>query len=94
MSLAVRRSLAEIEKAHSEASAERNVAEQKLQDAVKKIQELEAKLEEEGRDSSDLDMLHQRLSEELEDERKQHIKDLADRDFTTDQTRKKYQGKY
>jgi hypothetical protein len=32
------------------------------------------------------------LSEELEDERKQHIKDLADRDFTADQTRKKYQG--
>jgi myosin protein heavy chain len=90
--IAVRRSLADIEKAQSEAIAERNVAEQKLQDAEKKVQELEAKLEEEGRESSDLDMLHQRLSEELEDERKQHIKDLADRDFTTDQTRKKYQG--
>jgi myosin protein heavy chain len=30
--------------------------------------------------------------EELEDERERHQKDLADRDFTIDQTRKKYQG--
>jgi hypothetical protein len=37
---------------------------------------LEAKLDEEGRESSDLGTLHQRLSEELEDERKQHLKIL------------------
>ena len=71
---------------------ERNAAEQRLQSADKKIRDLEAKLDEEGCESSDLGTLHQRLSEELEDERKQHLKDLADRDFTTDQTRKKYQG--
>ena len=37
-------------------------------------------------------MLRQHLVEELEDERERHQKDLADRDFTIDQTRKKYQG--
>jgi myosin protein heavy chain len=53
---------------------------------------LEAKLDEEGRESYDQGTLHQRLYEELEDERKQHLKDLAHHDFTTDQTRKRYQG--
>lgn len=88
----VRHSLGDVEKALSDAVTERNAAEQRLQITEKRIRDLEAKLEEEGRESSDLDMLHKRLSEELEDERKQHLKDLADRDFTTDQTRKKYQG--
>ena len=37
-------------------------------------------------------VLRQRLAEELEDEREQHQKDLSERDFTIDQTRKKYQG--
>jgi myosin protein heavy chain len=72
--------------------AERNAVEQRLQTAEKTIRDLEAKLDEEGRGTSDLDILRQRLSDELEDERKQHLKDLADRDFTADQTRKKYQG--
>lgn len=89
----VRKTLAEVEKTHSDVVAERNAAEQRVQITEKKIRDLEAKLEEEGRESTDLDQLHKRLSEELEDERKQHLKDLADRDFTTDQTRKKYQGR-
>ena len=82
-----------MERAHSEALTERSAAEQRLQLAEKKISDLETKLDEEGRESSDLDMLSRRLSDELEEERKQHLKDLADRDFTTDQTRKKYQGR-
>ncbi|KAF8737443.1 hypothetical protein AX14_012835 [Amanita brunnescens Koide BX004] len=41
-----------------------------------------------------LNELRQRLAEELDDERAQHQKDLAERDFTIDQTRKKYQGKF
>ena len=72
--------------------AERNTAEQRLQAAEKTIRDLEAKLDEEGRESSELDILRQRLSDELEDERKQQLKDLADRDFITDETRNKYQG--
>jgi hypothetical protein len=57
------------------------------------LQELEAKLEEDGRETSNLDELQRSLREELEEERKQHQKDLEERDFTTNQTRKKYQGK-
>jgi myosin protein heavy chain len=72
--------------------AEKNTVEQRLQTTEQTIRDLESKLDEEGRESSDLDILHQRLSEELANERKQHLKDLADRDFTADQTRKKYQG--
>lgn len=56
------------------------------------MKELERKLEEEGRESSDLELLRSRLAEEMEDERKQHQQDLAERDFLADQTRKKYQA--
>ncbi len=57
----------------------------------KKLRSMESKLEEEGREASDLAVIQKRLEEELEDEREQHQKDLAERDFTIDQTRKKYQ---
>jgi myosin protein heavy chain len=63
-----------------------------LQAAEQRVKELEARLEREGRGSSEQDVLQQRLAEELEDERKQHQNDLAECDFTADQTRKKYQG--
>lgn len=87
-----RRSLADAEKAQAEAVAQRKTAEDQLQELQDKLRELEARLEEEGRDSSDLDVLRQRLAEEMEDERKQHLQDIEERDFTIDQTRKKYQG--
>lgn len=87
-----RRALADAEKAHAEAINERNAAEEALNTAEKRIHELETKLEEEGRESTDLELLRHRLAEEMEDERKQHQQDLAERDFTADQTRKKYQA--
>ena len=90
--LTARRSLADAEKAQAEAVAQRKIAEDQLQELQDKLRELEARLEEEGRDSSDLDVLRQRLAEEMEDERKQHLQDIEERDFTIDQTRKKYQG--
>ena len=71
---------------------ERNAVKQQLHSVDKKICDLEAKLNEEGHESSNLGTLHQCLFEELDDEHKQHLKDLADCDFTTDQTMKKYQG--
>ncbi len=66
--------------------------EEGLKAAEERVKDLEAKLEEEGRESSDLELLQQRLAEEMHDERKQHQQDLADRDFAADQTRKKYQS--
>ena len=87
-----RRALADAEKAAAEVAADRQVVEQKLQAAEERIKELERRVEEEGRESSDLELLRQRLAEEMEDERKQHQQDLAERDFLADQTRKKYQG--
>ncbi|TBU21401.1 nonmuscle myosin heavy chain b [Dichomitus squalens] len=87
-----RRALADAEKAHAEAVADRQATEQRLQTAEQRIQELEHKLEEEDRESSDLALLRQRLAEEMEDERKQHQQDIAERDFAADQTRKKYQA--
>lgn len=87
-----RRSLADVEKAHAQLTAERNTIEQALSQAQERIHELETRIEEESRDSSDGQLLRQRLNEEMDDERKQHQKDLAERDFTADQTRKKYQG--
>jgi hypothetical protein len=53
---------------------------------------LRTKLYEDGRESADLGTIQKQLAADLEDEREQHQKDLAERDFTVDQTRKKYQG--
>jgi myosin heavy chain 9/10/11/14 len=88
----VRQSMTDTGKARTALVAERDAAENKLKAAEVRIHELEARLEEEGREFSDMGVLRQRISEEMEDERKQYQKDLADRDFTADQTRKKYQG--
>ncbi|KAH9914424.1 nonmuscle myosin heavy chain b [Fomitopsis serialis] len=87
-----RRALADAEKAHADAIAERNAAEERLKTAGERIRELESRLDEEGRESSDLELLRQRLAEEMEDERKHHQEELSERDFTADQTRKKYQA--
>ena len=90
--IAVRQSMTDTGKARTALIAERDATDNKLKAAEVKIHELEARLEEEGREFSDMGVLRQRISEEMEDERKQYQKDLAERDFTADQTRKKYQG--
>ncbi|KAF7964629.1 hypothetical protein HWV62_4762, partial [Athelia sp. TMB] len=87
----VRQSLADAEKAQAAAVSEKEAAEKRAHMLEKKNLELQAQLDAEGRETSDLDMLRQQLSAELEEERKQHLKDLADRDYSADQTRKKYQ---
>lgn len=68
------------------------MAEDHLQVLQERLRELEARLDEEGRESADMEEFRHRLAEEMEDERKQHSQDLEERDFTVDQTRKKYQG--
>lgn len=78
--------------AQSTLIAERDSAEDRLKAAEDAMRELELRLEEGSREFTDMGVLRQRISEEMEDERKQYQKDLADRDFTADQTRKKYQG--
>jgi myosin heavy chain 9/10/11/14 len=79
-------------KAQATLIAQRDAAEDRLKAADAKICELEARLEEESREFTDMGFLRQRIAEEMDDERKQYQKDLAERDFTADQTRKKYQG--
>lgn len=88
-----RRALADAEKAHAEANTDRQAIEDRLKTAETRLHELEAKLEEEGRENSDMELLRQRLQEEMEDARKQHEEDLRESDFKADQTRKKYQSK-
>ena len=63
-----------------------------MQAAEEQIRDLEAKVEDENREITDMELFKRRLTEEMEDERDQYQKDLAERDFTIDQTRKKYQG--
>lgn len=87
-----RRALADHEEQHEELVADRKKYRERLKESEKQIRDLKAKLSEPNRDNSESDMLRQHLVEELEDERERHQKDLADRDFTIDQTRKKYQG--
>ncbi|KAL1700520.1 nonmuscle myosin heavy chain b [Schizophyllum commune] len=88
----VKRQLSDLEKAHSALESEHKGVQKRLKSAEHRVAQLEAKLEDEGRESSDLELLRQRLTEELDDEREQHQKDLAERDFNADQTRKKYQA--
>ena len=66
--------------------------EERLKGSEERVRELEARLEEEGSESANAEFLRQRLAESMDDERKQHAQDLADRDFAADQTRKKYQA--
>ena len=84
--------MADAGKAQKALVTERDAAVNQLQFAEAKIQELEARYEQESRDSSNMGVLRQRIAEEMDEERKQYQKDLAERDFTADQTRKKYQG--
>ncbi|KAG9082348.1 hypothetical protein FRC07_014238, partial [Ceratobasidium sp. 392] len=86
-----RRALSENEKILAESSGERLAVEAALERAEKHIQDLEAKLEDENREVSNMELLQQRLAEAMEDERDQYQKDLQERDFAIDQTRKKYQ---
>ncbi|KAF9519353.1 hypothetical protein BS47DRAFT_1337113 [Hydnum rufescens UP504] len=70
-------------------------ARKSLQEAEKAMTEVigERKACEEGLRSAEAHIrsLEARLEKEMEEERDQHQKDLAERDFTIDQTRKKYQ---
>lgn len=79
-------------KAQATLIAQRDAAEEGLKAAEANIRELEARLEEESREFTDMGVLRQRIADKMDDERKQYQKDLAERDFTADQTRKKYQG--
>ncbi|KAL0576478.1 class II myosin [Marasmius crinis-equi] len=88
----VRRTVSELEKAQSDAIAKHKSVEEKLRAAQARIQQLERKLDDGDHESSDLVILNQRLAEELEDEKKQHEKDMEESAFTSDQTRKKYQA--
>jgi len=85
------RSLSDAEKSLAKSTEE---FKKSLKANERRIKELETELRKEGRESSETSLLQKRLAEELEDEREQHQKDLAERDFTIDQTRKKYQGAY
>ncbi|KAG6810596.1 hypothetical protein H0H92_011180 [Tricholoma furcatifolium] len=86
-----RRTLTEMEKSQSDTATARKLAEERLKTTEKRVREMQAKLEEEGQESSDVAAARKRLQDELEDERRQHEKDLSERDFAADQTRKKYQ---
>ncbi|KAH7091794.1 hypothetical protein BKA62DRAFT_84948 [Auriculariales sp. MPI-PUGE-AT-0066] len=88
----IRRTLEESQRALADTAAERKGADARISELEQHIQELERKLEEDSREFSDMELFRQRLAEEMEDERHQHQKDLAERDFSIDQTRKKYQA--
>lgn len=91
--LLARKTIAEAKKLHTDVSAERKRTRAQLDAAEERRRQLETKAEEDDLESSELTVLRLRLTEELEDQRKLHKQDLAERDFTIDQTRKKYQGK-
>jgi len=72
--------------------ADRKSAQERFAESDTRVRELEAKLEGHSRDFGDLDIVRQRITEEINSERSRHQKDLAEREFTLEQTRKKYQS--
>lgn len=88
----VRRALTDLEKTHNDLVAEKRTLEERFQDTQRRLRELEIQIEAEDRESSELGIHRHRLVQQLQDERQQHQKDLAERDFANDQTRKKYQA--
>jgi chromosome segregation ATPase len=68
------------------------LVEEELDQARQRIADLESRLEDENREITEVELLRRRLTEELEDERDSHQKELAERDFKLEQTRQKYQG--
>jgi len=87
-----RRVLEEAQRTLEDTGVERKAMETRLGELEQHIHELERKLEEDSREFSDMELFRQRLAEEMDDERHQYQKDLSERDFSIDQTRKKYQG--
>ncbi|KAF8657591.1 hypothetical protein AX16_002172 [Volvariella volvacea WC 439] len=83
-----RRTLADAEKMHSEAVTSRKGIEERLTRSDKQVQELQAKVEEDGHRLDELSLANQRLSEELEDEREHFQKELE----VFNETRNKYQA--
>jgi hypothetical protein len=79
--------------ARSENAIALNAAEDRLKIAERRMQELEVKLDEQDRQCLEITISWQRVSKELETQREQFQKDLAERDFAVDLTRKKYQSK-
>lgn len=86
---AVRDSLAEAEKINAQLRAEHKSLRDQLQNMDRTFREVQAKAEASDGDALNIASIRQRVADELED---QHQKDLEDRDFTIDQTRKKYQS--
>lgn len=83
-----------MEKTYFDLVAEKKVIEERLQTTEHKLRELEHQIEEEDQESSELGVHRRRLAQQLQDERLQHQKDFSERDFASDQTRKKYQGNH
>ncbi|KAG9311336.1 myosin II heavy chain [Chiua virens] len=86
------RAFTDLEKTHLDLVTEKKAIEERLQTTEHKLRELEQQIEEEDRESSELGIHRRRLAQQLQDERLQHQKDHAERDFASDQTRKKYQA--
>lgn len=63
-----------------------------LKSTERRIKDLETWIDKEGRASSETGLLQKRITQELEDEREQHRKDVSERDLMVEQARKTHQG--
>jgi exopolysaccharide biosynthesis protein len=88
----VKRSLADMEKAQEEAKQDRKSLKEQLRNTEKTVQSLQSKQQNDA-EISKIEHMYSQLVEELDDERKQHEKDINDANFASEQTRNKYQGK-
>jgi len=83
------RQLGEAERALKKAAEDHKKS---LKLTERRIKDLEARIDHEGRASSETGLLQKRITQELEDEREQHRKVVLERDLMVEQARKTHQG--
>ncbi|KAF8328237.1 uncharacterized protein EI90DRAFT_1618233 [Cantharellus anzutake] len=75
-----------------ETRADQKTLQEQLRLAEGRARDLESRVDNGTRGASETEILRRRLTEQLDDEKERHKKDVAERDVMIDQTRKKYQG--
>ncbi|CAG8563681.1 4096_t:CDS:10 [Ambispora gerdemannii] len=80
----------ELEAALSDAINDRKSAEEKIKTLEEEIVEMESKMDDEAMEMADLSLIKRRLQEDIDEERDRYKKDLEEREFALEQTRKKY----
>lgn len=89
-----KRALEDAERSLQETRTEREAAEVRARDAETALRDVESRIEDDSRDNAEMQHQVRRLQQDLDVERDRYSRDLAERDFTIETTRKVEVSKY